>query len=338
MPVPPKITGSLCDVLFDAYVNKKMSTHDISKSSTELFGCAVSPASVYTSLIRHKVPIRSVSESVSLASTTLDQNVTHLSESMIEWIDGFLLGDGAITSVSKNRGTFRFSMDSVEQEWAKYAISGLTPYCPSEPKQSGTISIKRPRLSWMSKSLTHPDIAAQFARWYPDGKKSVPNDIRITPVSIMLWYLGDGSLSHAKGNFESLRFATCSFSISEINDVLIPKLNKFGINCIGAGGQTELNDVRVRVCPESIGRFFDLIGHESPIPCYAYKFDVPGWLYKTRLVDIVKTDQEKWRAIYHIRKGTVKCSSSPGGKMFLFDDEQATNLRLLLDDTGRDAV
>lgn len=330
MSLQPKLNDSHYQLLEDVYLSRKMSTREISKESQKLFGFFVAPSGIYSALMRLGIDRRSVSEGVSIANTTLDPSISHLCEPITEWIDGFLLGDGSIGTVSKNRDSFRFTMGSTEDQWTRYAMSGLTPYQPSEPRQSGKVSERTPNICWLSSSLIHPDITIQRHRWYPNGKKIVPQDVRITSTSIRLWYLGDGSLCNARSNFTMVRFATCSFEPSEIEGILIPKLKALGLECIR---ETSKNDIRI--CPESIGTFFDLIGRESPIPCYARKFAAPDWLFLHRLEDIANTPKERWRAIYHIRKGSVQCTSSPGGKMFLFDDEQAAKLRILLDDTGR---
>jgi hypothetical protein len=182
---------------------------------------------------------------------------------------------------------------------------------------------------WGSTTLSHPDILEQAIRWYQGkGKKTrIPKDVRITPTSIMLWYLGDGSFNYDQIRHCSLlRLATCSFFPEDIDYILIPKLMLLGIKCKRLESKND-----IQILPESTGTFFTLIGRKSPIQCYDYKFDIPDWLFKTRLIDIVKNEQEKWRAVYHIRKGDIQCTSSPGGKMFLFDNEQSANLRTFLD-------
>lgn len=326
-----KLSMSNFEVLQDSYIGKQMSTREISNESETLFGFFVAPSGIYSAIKRMGIECRSISDGISLANATLDPSCSHLSEKTIEWIDGFLLGDGSIGLVNKNQQSFRFTMGSVKEQWTKYAMDGLYSYHPSMPKQSGKVSKKNPNICWLSNSLTHPDIRQQRSRWYPKNNKCVPKDVRITPTSVMLWYLGDGSIcSDIESNYSAVRLATCSFSVEDIEDILIPKLFSNGIE---SARDKSKNDIRIRT--SSIGTFFDFIGHTSPIQCYDYKFDVPSWLYLNRLEDIAKNKKERWRAIYHIKKGNIKCTSSPGGKMFLFNNEQAADLRMLLDGTGR---
>lgn len=330
-----KLDRNTMDKVRDMYLREKLSTREISEVSFKRLGVLVSTYQAYALLKKDGVQLRSVSESVSRAAATLDPDKSFMDEKTLEWVDGFLLGDGSIGRKRRTGITgARLTIGTSSREWAEYAMQGFSAYSFSVPKESKRLdSPKNPNSMWSSATLTHPDISLQLSRWYPDSKKDVPLDVRITPTSVLLWYLGDGSIcTDEESNYSAVRLATCSFSIDKIEQILIPKLAVYGIECVR---EKSKNDIRIRT--PSIGAFFDFIGRTSPIQCYTHKFVVPSWLHLKRLDDLTKTPQERWRAIYHIRKGSVQCTSSPGGKMFLFDDEQAAKLRLLLDDTGRDA-
>jgi len=317
-------------VLHQAYIVDQLSTPEMSRRSEALFGSKFSTTKIYFLLKKHGIQLRTKSESVSMASATLPRNVSYMNEGLVEWVDGFLLGDGCINFKKKSFMGARFVMGSTEPQWTEYAIKELTPYCPSKPKPIGEICERRPNKSWESRTLTHPDIVAQAKRWYPKGVKIIPPDVRITPVSLLLWYLGDGSLhNNFSINNTVVRFATCAFTPKDIEDVLLPKLKELGIDCVRTRSK---NDVSLKT--GSIGRFFEIIGNKSPFEAYQYKFEMPSWLGLKRLRDIVKSPQEKWRAIWHYNQGNVSAQRSPGGRLLLFNDEQAQKLRSLLDDTG----
>ena len=315
-------------ILRKAYLEDKLSTTEISKRN--LLGGNFSSGKVYSLLKKFKIPSRSISESVSMSTSLLPRNESFLDEASLEWIDGFLLGDGYIGFRKSDFMGARFVIGSTTKEWTDFAMTKLSAYHPSQSKQSGKPSKRRPNTTWSSQTLTHPDIVAQAKRWYPNGKKIVPQDVKITPTSILLWYLGDGSLfvNHRK-NITVLRLATCAFSRSDIKNVLLPKLRALGLDC---ARQRWKNDIVIK--SKSVGRFFEIIGNKSPFEQYQYKFDMPSWLGLKRLVDITKTRREKWRAIWYIKNGSVKAQKSPGGRYYLFNDEQAEKLRTLLDNTG----
>lgn len=321
MPPKPKIhTQEQVDVLRNYYINKKMSTNDISSESKNLFGINIGGATIYKELLRHKIPVRNKSESISIATSSLNIDESYLDEKTIEWIDGFLLGDGSIAYDKNLFKSARFSFGSSQKQWVDYAMSGFKKYDPSIPKRYEQKRKDKTYYCWSSVTKMHPDISLQAQRWYPNGKKIVPPDVKITPTSIMLWYLGDGSVGR-QITATNPHLATCGFAPKENQEILIPKLGQLGVRCLY--GKVKNNII---ICSDSIGKFFDIIGHKSPISCYDYKFDIQEWLFLKTLATIIPDKRERWRAKYYIKSGKIKCQKSPGGHYFLFNEEQEKDL------------
>lgn len=327
--VEPKIkTNEQVELLKHYYENNGMSTVEIESKSNEIFGFYISRGTIYKEIVRHKIKLRNKSNSISRGKSTLDIDISYLTEEVIEWIDGALLGDGYIGFNHKNYSSARIKIGTSEEEWAKYAMKKLSFYNPRSPIIVGKICERRPNPIWMSETKMHPDIILQAKRWYSgvNQTKKIPSDVRITPISTMLWYLGDGSYHYEpNGNMSHLRLATCAFDKKDLEEIVIPKLNKYNID---AYTDDIKNDIHIR--SDSIKDFFNFIGWKSPIACYDYKFNVPEWLKLIRLSEIVKDDKEKWRAQYYYKQGKLDCSKSPGGKMLLFTREQADKLRNML--------
>ncbi len=271
-----------------------------------------------------------------MASATLDYNKSFINEEIIEWIDGLLLGDGGINFSKDTFKGGRIYIGSSSKEWSAFGLSKLSSYSPSEPKPYHKITYRCPNQIWTSKTLTHPDIVSQAKRWYAGEnlKKAVPTDVRITPTSVMLWYLGDGSLTHIEEcNTYVVRLSTCAFSPNEIENILIPKLAEHNIE-----GYRDQHKNDIRIAASSIGRFFDFIGNKSPISCYDYKFNIPEWLRLIRLSDIVENDKQKWTAQYWYKSGQLECTKSPGGKMLLFTKDQAEILKQRLNISSTEGI
>ncbi len=314
--------------LRNAYIVEKRSTTDISKNSVIIFGNSISPATIYKDIVNNNIPLRSKSDSISMVAGTLDRNVSFLTEDLIEWIDGLMLGDGSMDFSKTDFKGARVKLGSSSKEWSAYGISKLSPYSPREPQPYHKITERCPNQIWTTQTLTHPDLISQAKRWYggPNGCKKVPSDVRITPISVMLWYLGDGSFTYEPdGNMSCLRLATCAFDRKDLEEIIIPKLNAYKINCYVDNYK---NDIHIN--SESVRHFFDFIGHKSPISCYDHKFDIPEWLRLIRLSDIVENDQQKWKAQYYYKTGQIECTKSPGGKMLLFTKSQADALKIKL--------
>ena len=316
------------DILKVAYVDRKMSTVDIEKESVKLFGQYISRGTIYKYLVKNNISARSKSASISRAMSTLDIDKSFETEYTIEWIDGLMLGDGHINfKKGSNYQCSRIRIGTSSKQWSEYAMKYLYLYDPSEPSVYQKIDKKHPNSIWDSETKAHPDFINQARRWYcgENESKVIPKDVRITPTSVMLWYLGDGSFTKHGCNSSHLRLATCSFSRMDIEKHLLSKLSNYGID-----GYVDKykNDIFIR--SYSIRNFFDFIGWESPFSDYDHKFDIPDWLKLYRLSDITNDQRDKWRIQKWCKEGKIDCVKSPGGKMLLFTREQADKLRKML--------
>ena len=285
MSQKPKIRPILTKIqLLDLYINQQMSVNSIQHKSKELFGEYCGSQYIVSALKRHNITIRSQGESISVATSTLDKNISFHNEEMTEWVDGFLLGDGGIKFekriVLQNHkfSNGRYYMASKEKQWTGYGMSKFKVYGAkdSEKHEYPQEDIKHPNPIYSSRTFMHPDILNQAIRWYPlpECAKKIPSDVRITPTSVMLWYLGDGSLT---GN-KCIKLATGSFSPQDIKNILIKKIEEHGIHCHLIWNPSNGKSYPyIRIRRNSVGKFFDFIGHKSPISCYDHKFEFDSW-------------------------------------------------------------
>jgi len=186
-----------------------------------------------------------------------------------DFIDGFLLGDGHISA--KN---CHISWSLKYQEFSDYIKANLKLYNPKDSrrfqkdvrcKQGGYHTTR-------GNTKCHPDFALQRQRWYKD-KKIVPKDVVISPKSLMIWYLGDGTLTDY-----GLVLCTDNFSESDV-DFLIAKLKQIGIT-----SNKRFHAGLPEIAVTSSGRkvFFDYIGWKSPVKCYNYKFPDDTYQHRDR--------------------------------------------------------
>jgi len=189
---------------------------------------------------------------------TLDYKVSHL-DSTLDFIDGFMLGDGHISSKHCH-----ISWSLKHQEFSDYIKDNLGVYKPKDSRRYQKDARCRHGGYYTTRGNTkcHPDLTLQRERWYKN-KKSVPKDVVISPLSLMIWYLGDGSLTDY-----GITLCTDNFSETDV-DFLTGKLNGIGVTC-KKRNHAGLPEIAIT----SAGRraFFDYIGWESPVKCYEYKF------------------------------------------------------------------
>ncbi len=293
------------------YVKDKMSFPGLSKMLKEE-GISISVATIYK--YAKKLGFgRTISEARrNWDENCLDYDKVFLSEPIIEAIDGFLLGDGCIP-VRQRTSTLvsRLTCNVEHEEFCTYMMSFFKVYNPVI-KQYKSSKMKQGFI-YSGRSGNHPDLHKQYLRWYQLGSKQPPNDIRITPTSVMLWYLGDGSLVQV-GHSISLRLSTDSFSKENVC-FLAGKLQEKGIKC------HRNNDNRIYIEAKGIPGFFNFIGKNSPVECYSYKFDLPYWRFEAKRMkqvsDELKIDYNNLS--YLVKIGRIGClrTSKNGRPRFL---------------------
>lgn len=312
------------------YTEDKMSATDIKVDLEKRFTNII-PLSRISSWISKLGIARSLSESTSLARRELDYDKSFETDSMIEYIDGFILGDGGINKEeNQSFGIARYQCSVKEKEFGEYLMAVFKDYdvnyyfSESSGEKSNNIHIFSTHF--------HPDIYKQHQRWYTgtgdkNHRKQPPEDVRITPKSIMLWYLGDGCLIKHDSGTNEVRFATCSFEKEKIENILIPKMEKLGLSDLHVDGDNKLIIRR-----DGIRKFFNLIGTTSPVKCYQYKFDVDSWFMCYSMheaADLINfknmdTHEKRYsRLSYLVKSGFLNnITRSPGGGKVMFSNEQ----------------
>ena len=223
-----------------------------------------------------------------------------------EYIDGFLLGDGCLSIDKRFKRNIARATCSVEhKEFCEYLMNPFEDYHISVNKYES----KNMKQGYVFSGRTqyHIDFFEQCLRWYKykDGKryKSVPTDVSITPISVMMWYLGDGSVTQPnEGKRIMVRFSTDGFLKEEV-EFLSERMRSIGIKA------HRDNDNRIQIDARGIPAFFDFIGRTSPVKCYDYKFNLPTWrLESKRMKDVaneLKIDYN--RLCYFVKIGRINC-------------------------------
>lgn len=243
--------------LYEMYCKKQLSIRQIADE------IKVSQDTIWKRLRKFNIPIRSSGKGVHLRLG----NYCNLSQEAREWIDGELLGDGCLTSQSSCSASFNYS--SKYSKYIKYISDTLNSF---GIKRTGKIR------KWFNgesncggyyyTSRCYPELLSIRQRWYPNGKKIIPRDLKLTPLTLRQEHLGDGSLIHQqKGKGRPyIQLSTHSFSINDV-EWLIEKLHKLNFK---ATRQPSNNTIYIS--PYSVKDFLAYIG-KCPIECYKYKWN-----------------------------------------------------------------
>ena len=210
----------------------------------------------------YNIPIRPKSEAIHLRK----ENHCNLSKEIIEWINGELLGDGCLQSLSKYSASFRYG--SKYLEYIEYVRDTLKLF---GIEQSGKIGIQKDKrygsFSYKYTSRSYVELLPIYKQWYPNGKKIIPKDIELTPLTCRQWYIGDGSLIKRKTRRTKpyIILCTCGFLIEEVN-WLVKKISDLGIKALRYSGNI------IYIPNRFVEKFLNYIGRPK-VQCYQYKWN-----------------------------------------------------------------
>jgi len=309
-------------ILLDMYCDKLLSTTQMSVALTDMFDMHIGAVKVYSMLNRLGV-IRSKSEALSIRLST-EKNSVEVDAPMRAIVDGMLLGDGSL-SINGRGDRARLSIGSVHKEFASYCRSLLSPMISSEPeyRPAGEKS-KGGRGMWSTHTIYQDALADIYKKWYIDGVKIVPPDVNLDPMSLLLWYLGDGSMSAPnETNSRSLYFSTNSFSRDDIINILCKGMEeRYGIK-----HSRVTRDNRLFIKTKSIWPLLKVMGGESPVECFSYKFDIEEWRTWESMRNVAaQLDIDYARLANWVKNGKIDHNRSPGGKKVMFDENQISTL------------
>jgi hypothetical protein len=175
----------------------------------------------------------SKSEGIVRSSKSRFDNV-ELSDKLLEIIEGNLLGDGSLTLQTNTAKPYLIPRSSVyahdtksldQINWLKELLveNGLpmSDYIHFTKARSREIksgvnagSVANYKEKFGIKSLSQPSLKVLREKWYqPD--KTIPKDLKLTPIKLLHWYLGDGTLGHDKYSYYP-KLYTYSFSEEDV--------------------------------------------------------------------------------------------------------------------------
>lgn len=166
-----------------------------------------------------------------------------------EIFDGLMLGDGGLHSARvKKTATLTVAQTESRKEWLfdlqkKFETLGIPTTFSLNGKERDAIGINGKKIhikkSYRIQTAHFVDFRTEMKKWgyfntETKGKNSIPENVSITPLSLALFYMGDGSLVEMRKGKKDYRmqFSTQCFNKKDIN-ILIQKINKqYGWHCL----------------------------------------------------------------------------------------------------------
>lgn len=186
-----------------------------------------------------------------------------LNAALLDILNGELLGDGCLRQRSKQAAFFAYGTSCYEYvEWLVGRLQGFGVEFGPFSRQVN----RRGHVTWFVESKSYAEFAVLRQRWYPNGKKIVPDDLPFSCVVALHWYLGDGSLSHREGR-PNVILATNAFSGND-REKLLRHLRVIGV--------TATTDGQGRIIVTNKASIHNWFSHLPPCPvqCYQYKWRI----------------------------------------------------------------
>ena len=184
--------------------------------------------------------------------------------------DGMLLGDahlerqrGALLARLKVEHSVSQSayVDWKYQEWRHWV---RTP--PKERVRANRLGTTSVNVGFAT--LSHDELEAVRVRYYRDGRKVVPEDLELTPLSMAVWFMDDGS--RKSNQCRGLYLNTQNYTAEEVE--LLRAVMRRDV-CVGTSVRQQRDGLQIYVPSSSVT---DLISFISAcvLPCMRYK--LPG--------------------------------------------------------------
>lgn len=182
---------------------------------------------------------------------------------LMQMIDGWLLGDGSLTSVGIQAN---FTLSSKYEEYIHY-VENIFNLHGISSKIYSRIDKKYKTVGYHLRTHSTNELGQLYQKWYKNGKKIVPIDIELSIICIKNWIMDDGTLNKKSGH---LRFCTCAFTVEECQ-ILSDKICKFLGKDAAAWVIEKKKYPRIYVPKKTVNILFNIIG-ESDVKCFEYKF------------------------------------------------------------------
>lgn len=164
-------------------------------------------------------------------------------------IIGSLLGDGYMRIMPGRSDAFlEINHSAKAKDYVDYKFEKLKRICESAPKERAN---NDGRSAYRFFTKQHKDLTVLYGLFYENGRKIIPKNLELDPVSIAVWYMDDGS----KSRDSDVYLNTQQFSLLD-QKKLLNCLRKFGIK---ARLNKDKKYYRVRILKENIKDFMNII-------------------------------------------------------------------------------
>ena len=189
-------------------------------------------------------------------------------------LDGAMLGDGSLI-IHKNGVNAYLSYLSKSEQHVRYVMDYFQEFLTDAGYYNSSYFDKRTKKEYcrtVAKTHALQVFTQQQKRWYKNKIKILPKDLVLTPLTCLIWYIGDGGLINSNRS-QYIKLSTQCFSKEEQEEILLPQLKQFEATLM----KTDLNkqdeqQYFIYIPHRKIKSFLEYIGN-CPFSDYSYKWN-----------------------------------------------------------------
>lgn len=179
-------------------------------------------------------------------------------------IIGSILGDGYLRIVPKRKNAFLEINHSFNQkdyvDWKYLVLKDVSASPPKMRRGNG-----HQRIAYRFYTKQSSILTAIYRRFYQNGKKTIPQNITLDPISLAVWFMDDGS----KCRKSDVYLNTQKFNADE-QKILIHSLRKLGLE---AAINKDKIYFRLRFRKSSLPKLEKIL-QKNIIPSMKYKIEL----------------------------------------------------------------
>jgi len=210
-----------------------------------------------------------------------------LSVEQEEILYGGLLGDCCLSNNGKRNTNTQISYISSKKDHVEFFKSFFEQFSGNDIIETSYLDKRTNKFytSYRFRSSLNVGLNEYREKWYVDGVKIIPIDLKLTPKICLMWYLGDGSIQqcYSENRTDLIKLSTNCFNEKDVDEILIPQLSYFFAYKV----LNEKNQPIIKIPRKYVKKFLDYIG-ECPVESYKYKWDVFEYKYNKYKKDEIR--------------------------------------------------
>lgn len=242
----------------------------LSKKNTALY-FGVSVDTISANLKDYNIPSHKLSDFANKQKITLN-------DTQYNFLRGSLLGDGCLY-MKKNGINAQFIYTSKSLQHVTFVEKHFSDMLYKEDIKHISYFDKRTNKEYERytfRTISDQVFTKEYHKWYKNGIKHIPYDLKLNPTICLMWYIGDGSISHNKKTCY-IKLSTNCFEKTEQENILLPQLSSFEAKLVkGDVGKNGKQQYFIYIPRRKAQDFLNYIGN-CPFTDYSYKWDLPNY-------------------------------------------------------------